>query len=134
MHLRSEVSRLTAENAALQRELDRYRTDTDYSDSRVSRALEELCADKCIKSSSDWIATYYVLTTAAKAPTSYAAFAQWINAIGLTSVPPCKADLLRKADPIFLKPLYRWEECTSVRASVLRSRLQIARRLKTLLS
>ena len=44
------------------------------------------------------------------------------------------ADLLRKADPIYLKPLYRWSESSTVRPSTMERRLVIARRLKELLA
>lgn len=81
-------------------------------------------------SSTDWIATYYVLTTYAKAPTSYSAFAEWVNALGVEGMPSCKADLLRKADGVYLQPLYRWEDNTTVRESTLQRRLSIAKVLR----
>ena len=80
--------------------------------------------------STDWIATYYVLTTYAKAPTSYSAFAEWVNALDVEGMPSCKADLLRKADGVYLLPLYRWEDNTTVRESTLQRRLSIAKVLR----
>ena len=81
-------------------------------------------------SSSDWIAVYKVLTTYADAPESFAAFAAWVNALNVPSMPVCKANLLYKADPIYSKPLYRWLDCQSVRECVLRRRHAIAQNLK----
>lgn len=80
--------------------------------------------------SSDWIAAYWVLTTYAGAPETFTGFAAWVNALAIEAMPLCKADLLRKADVIYLKPLYRWSECVTVRQSTMERRLLIARRLK----
>lgn len=100
------------------------------SRARVARAVGRAFGDMSGVTSSDWIAAYWVLTTYAKAPASYSAFADWANALSVEGMPPCKADLLRKADGVYSQPLYRWEECTTVRESTLQRRLQIARTLK----
>lgn len=96
---------------------------------RVARAVASAFGDVKGVTSSDWIAAYWVLTTYAKAPTSYSAFAEWANALGVEGMPPCKPDLLRKADGVYLQPLYRWEENTTVRESTLQRRLAIAKTL-----
>lgn len=98
---------------------------------RVARAVKEAfgSAEGTI-TSTDWIATYWVLTTYACAPTSFSAFAKWANDLQVEDMPPCKADLLRKADTVFQKPTYRWDECRTVRDSVIQRRLQIAQALK----
>ena len=80
--------------------------------------------------STDWIATYWVLTTYAGAPQSFSAFAEWACGLQIEGLPPCKADLLRKADSIFLKPTYRWSDCRTLRESVIQRRLLIAQTLK----
>ena len=80
--------------------------------------------------STDWIATYWVLTTYAGAPASFSAFAKWANDLQVDGAPLCKADLLRKADAVFQKPTYRWNECRTVRDSVIQRRLAIAQALK----
>lgn len=84
--------------------------------------------------STDWIAAYYVLVDRAGAPQSFAGFAAWANALDVEGMPSCKADLLRKADPIYLKPLYRWSECDTVRECILTRRLSIAKVLRGLLT
>ena len=71
-----------------------------------------------------------MLTTYAGAPASFSAFAKWANDLQVEGVPPCKADLLRKADAVFQKPTYRWNECRMVRDSVIQHRLQMAQALK----
>lgn len=96
---------------------------------RVAHAVARAFADIKSVTSSDWIAAYWVLITYAKAPTSYSAFAEWANALGVEGMPTCKADLLRKADGVYLLPLYRWEESTTVRESTLQRRLAIAKAL-----
>lgn len=115
---------LPTEQADAQSQADR------GSRERVARAVARAFDGIASVTSTDWIATYHVLTTYAKAPTSYSAFAEWANALGVEGMPPCKPDLLRKADGVYSQPLYRWEECTSVRESTLQRRLQIARTLK----
>jgi hypothetical protein len=97
---------------------------------RVARAVASAFGDVKGVTSSDWIAAYWVLTTYAKAPTSYSAFAEWANALGVEGMPPCKPDLLRKADGVYLQPLYRWEDNTTVRESTLQRRLSIAKVLR----
>ena len=98
---------------------------------QVARAVRIAFGDVAgSATSTDWIATYWVLTTYAGAPTSFSAFAKWTNDLQVEGMPPCKADLLRKADSVFLKPTYRWADCRTLRESVIQRRLQIAQKLK----
>ena len=104
-----------------------------FTDDELRRAIAK--AYKGTKpTSTDWIAAYYVLVDRAGAPQSFAGFAAWANALDVEGMPSCKADLLRKADPIYLKPLYRWSECDTVRECVLTRRLSIAKVLRGLLT
>ena len=126
MRLRSELDALRAENETLRQRLAQYEsapvTDPDHVRAAIAcayAALPEVAP-------SDWVASYYVLTTYAKAPQQFAAFARWANALGVPSMPPCSDELLRKADAIYRRPLYRWEGGSS---KVL-ARLAIARTLK----
>ena len=97
----------------------------------IARAVKEAFdSAEGVITSTDWIATYWVLTSYAGAPTSFSAFAKWANDLQVEGVPPCKADLLRKADAVFQKPTYRWNECRTLRDSVIQRRLRIAQALK----
>lgn len=131
--LQAEVERLRTENEELRQRLLQYEGAVP-DDASVAAAVEQAFADYGTVTSSDWIATYYVLTTRAQAPLSYAAFADWANSLRVPHMPPCKADLLRKADPLYLRPLYRWDDSAAVCSSKLRRRLAVARCLRSLLS
>lgn len=129
----AELTRLREENAALREEIDalrsrlaRYEGAPVTDAAHVARAVARAYASLPEVTPSDWIASYWVLTTYAKAPQQFAAFARWVNALCVPSMPPCKADLLSKADALYRRPLYHWEGGTS---KVL-TRLQIARTLK----
>ena len=105
--------------------------DDKLSLTHVARAVKEAFGSaEGTTTSTDWIATYWVLTTYAGAPTSFSAFAKWANDLQVEGAPLCKADLLRKADAVFHKPTYRWNECRTVRDSVVQHRLAIAQALK----
>ena len=105
--------------------------DAKLSHVYVARAVKEaFCSVEGVTTSTDWIATYWVLTTYAGAPTSFSAFAKWANDLQVEGMPLCKADLLRKVDVVFQKPTYHWNECRTVRDSVIQRRLQIAQALK----
>ena len=132
--LREENARLTAEVAALTARLAAHEGQGDAPDLlRVAQAVTDAFDDAA--TSTDWICAYWVLTTYAGAPATFAAFADWANALPLSPgcMPPCKASLLYKADAVYQRPLYRWDECTTVRPSVMQRRLAIAKRLKRLL-
>ena len=124
--LREENERLRAEVDALRTRLARYEGAPVDNLSHVTRAIAHAYASLPEVAPSDWIASYWVLTTYAKAPQQFAAFARWANALGVPSMPPCKADLLTKADALYRRPLSHWEQGSS---KVL-ERLQSARTLK----
>ena len=136
----AELARLREENAALRREVDALRARLAQYEGDVARvasvgdALRTMHAEHPMQSSSDWIALYWVLTTMAKAPATFTAFAEWVAAYASSlGLPECKPSLLYKADGIYLKPLYRWDEAAQ-QSSTLRRRLAMARCLKSLLS
>lgn len=105
--------------------------DDKLSRENVARAIKSAFGSaEGMTTSTDWIATYWVLTTYASAPTSFSAFAKWANDLQIEGAPLCKADLLRKADAVFQKPTYHWSECRTLRDSVVQRRLQIAQALK----
>ena len=129
----AELTRLREENAALREEvaalrtrLARYEAAPTGDAAHVARSIARAYGALTEVTPSDWIASYWVLTTYAKAPQQFAAFARWANALRVPSMPPCKADLLSKADALYRRPLYHWEGGTS---KVL-VRLAIARALK----
>ena len=136
----AELARLRDENRALQAEVDalrarlaQYEGDAAKGAS-VGDALQRMHAECPMQSSSDWIALYWVLTTLAKAPATFTAFAEWVAAYASSlGLPECKPSLLYKTDAIYLKPLYRWE-MGAQQSSTLRRRLAMARCLKSLLS
>lgn len=82
--------------------------------------------------STDWIAVYRVLVDKCGAPSSFVAFADYINGLKVPGLPECKAELLRKTDAIYSRPIYQWtaQNAPSVRVSVLNKRADIAKRLK----
>lgn len=124
--LREENERLRAEVEALSARLARYESAPTGDPAHVARAIARAYGALPEVAPSDWVASYWVLTTYAKAPQQFAAFARWANALQVPTMPPCKADLLSKADALYRRPLYHWESGTS---KVL-ARLQIARTLK----
>ena len=125
--LRTENERLRAEVDTLRARLARYENAPVADLSHIADAIAHAYASLPVVASSDWIAAYWVLTTYAKAPQQFAAFARWANDLAVPSMPPCKADLLTKADALYRRPLYHWESGSS---KVL-ERLQIARTLKS---
>ena len=126
MRLRSELEALRSENAELRQRLAQYESAPIADPAHVSAAIAKAYAQLSEVTPSDWIASYYVLTTYAKAPQQFAAFARWANSLRVPNMPSCCANLLTKADAIYRRPLYHWEEGSS---KVL-ARLAIARTLK----
>lgn len=124
--LREENARLTAEVAALTGRLARYEEAPVTDSAHVARCIALAYSALPEVTPSDWIASYWVLTTYAKAPQQFAAFARWANALAVPSMPPCNANLLSKADALYRRPLYHWEQGTSR----VTARLAIARTLK----
>ena len=54
----------------------------------------------------DWVAVYRILVDKCGAPSSHTAFAEFINALDMGEYPPCSRDLLRKADAVYMRPIY----------------------------
>lgn len=135
MMLRDENARLRAQVEELQRQLAAPADAGAGAPSRtVAVALERAFRDHLPASATDWVATYHVLTSLGLAPEGYAPFAQWANSLGLALLPPCSPNLLSKANPIYMKPLARWNSCDTVRRCVISRRLAIARKLHDLLA
>lgn len=130
----AELTRLREENAALRARLAAYESDEPRLPAVVATALDEMHRECPMQSSSDWVALWWVLTTLAKAPQPYSEYAAWVERHRPAGLPPCKASLLYKADPVYQRPLYRWEECTTQQRSTLQRRQLMARCLKRLLS
>ena len=101
----------------------------------VSAMLREACVGT-MTVSADWIAVYRLLVDKCGAPSSFKAFADYINAMELFELPPCTPDSLRKADPVYLRPLFEWtpERAPKVRISILDKRLSMARALRKMLA
>jgi hypothetical protein len=78
---------------------------------------------------------YRVLCDKCGAPTSFKAFADYIAAMGLDELAPCKAESLRKADPLYLSRPTQWmaKADASSRTTLIAKRLAIAERLAALL-
>ena len=106
----------------------------ECSSERMTQLLSEVYGGG-MASSRDWIAVYRVLVDKCGAPSSYAGFAEWVNAVAPEGFPPCTPDALRKADPVYLRPLYEWtpDMAPSVRLSILDKRAGIAKTLRNLL-
>lgn len=110
------------------------------SDAAVAqRPIEELILEACtgrMESGSDWIAVYKVLTDKRLAANTYAGFERYINAMNLPGLPKCNKDMLRKADPIYERPIYEWKpgNAPHLKAVVVDRRCEIARALSRLLS
>ena len=102
------------------------------------RPIEELILEVCtgrMESGSDWIAVYKALTGKGCAPNKYAPFARYINAMNLPGLPQCSSETLRKANPIYKRPIYEWKpgNAPEVDADILDRRHEIARALSELL-
>ncbi|MBR5234955.1 MAG: hypothetical protein IKV24_02010 [Bacteroidaceae bacterium] len=84
---------------------------------------------------SDWIAAYRVLVDSCDAPKTFVDFAAYINALGIDELPECNADLLRKADSCYQRPLSLWHQKAgaSSRKSLIDKRHAIAEELGRLL-
>ncbi len=105
------------------------------SDEQLTALLAEVYGE-AMASASDWIAVYRVLCDKCGAPISYKGFSDWVNALAPEGYPRCTADLLRKADAVYLRPVFEWtpDLAPSVRISVLDRRTAIAKRLMQALS
>ena len=132
MRLRSELDALRAENETLRQRLAQYEsapvTDPDHVRAAIAKAYAALPE----VTSSDWVASYYVLTTHAKAPQQFAAFARWVNALKPDEFPNCTRDHVRRDGDIYTQPIFEWENY-SLQSDALKRRTAIAKRLRTLL-
>lgn len=131
---RTPYSELT-DSVERTRQKSKEATKSRYTDTEdMQWMLRKACAGQMV-SGSDWIAVYRILVDRCGAPSSYKAFADFINSLALDELPPCTPDSLRKADPIYLRPVYQWtpEMAPAVRVSVLDRRASIARGLRRLL-
>ena len=106
----------------------------ERSAEQIATALRQVYDPKEMKAS-DWIAVYRVLCDKCGAPTSFKAFADYIAALGLDDLPSCKAESLRKADPLYLSRPTQWmaKADASSRTTLIAKRLSIAERLAALL-
>lgn len=106
-----------------------------HTTDEVRNMLLEACVGT-MTVSADWIAVYRILVDKCGAPTSFKAFAEYVNDLALDELPPCTADSLRKADPVYLRPLFEWtpEVAPKVRISILDKRLSMARALRKMLA
>ena len=126
----------------MQRAVERTRAERAEAEATVTHTTDEvrnMLLEACVGTmtvSADWIAVYRILVDKCGAPTSFKAFAEYVNDLALDELPPCTADSLRKADPVYLRPLFEWtpEVAPKVRISILDKRLSIARALRKMLA
>ena len=80
----------------------------------------------------DWVAVYRILVDRCGAPSSHTAFAEFVNALDMGEYPPCTRDLLRKADAIYMRPIYEWDK-VDIRSAAHDRRIAIAKQLRAAL-
>ena len=109
-------------------------TPRENSAEQIAAALRQVYDPKEMKAS-DWIAVYRVLCDKCGAPSSFKGFADYINALGLDELAPCKAESLRKADPLYLSRPALWmaKADASARTTLVAKRLAIAEKLAAML-
>lgn len=109
------------------------------NDAVARRPISELILEACsgrMKSGSDWIALYNLLTDKGYVERTYAGFARYINAMNLPGLPRCNKDTLSKAHDIYTKKSFvYWSpaDAPEVRAEIVDRRKAIARELSRLL-
>ena len=109
------------------------------NDAVARRPISELILEACsgrMKSGSDWIALYYLLTEKGYVERTYAGFARYINAMSLPGLPRCNKDTLGKAHDIYTKKSFvYWSpaDAPEVKAAIVDRRKAIARELSRLL-
>lgn len=105
----------------------------------AKRPISELILEACtgrLDSKADWIALYKLLIDKGYAPSTYAGFARYINAMNLPGLPQCSSESLRKAHDIYReKSFVYWSpaDAPEVRADIVDRRKEIARELSRLL-
>ena len=112
---------------------------TAANDAVARRPISELILEACtgrMKSGSDWIALYKLLTDKGYVERTYAGFARYINAMNLPGLPRCNKDTLGKAHDIYIKKSFvYWSpaDAPEVKAAIVDRRKEIARELSRLL-
>ena len=112
---------------------------TAANDAVARRPIGELILEACsgrMKSGSDWIALYNLLTDKGYVERTYAGFARYINAMNLPGLPRCNKDTLGKAHDIYIKKSFvYWSpaDAPEVKAAIVDRRKAIARELSRLL-
>lgn len=104
------------------------REEKSYTDDELRCILRRVLGTEMV-AAADWVSVYRLLVDKCGAPSSHTAFAEFVNALELDEYPPCSRDLLRKADAIYLRPIYEWGTA-NIRSSAHDRRTAIARRLK----
>ena len=125
-YMQQAVQRTKAKRAEGNRSLARTYTEDD-----LRKILREVFGEE-MKAASDWVAVYRILVDKCDAPASHTAFAEFVNALDLEEYPPCSRDLLRKADPIYIRPVYEWDK-TGINSAAHDRRIGIAKKLRSLL-
>lgn len=102
-----------------------------YTQDNLRSILREAIGTEMV-AAADWVAVYRILVEKCGAPSSHTAFAEFINTLGMDEYPPCSRDLLRKADTIYMRPLYEWDK-VDIRSAAHDRRIAIAKQLRQLL-
>lgn len=99
-----------------------------YTEEDVRSLLREVFGET-MAAASDWIAVYRILVDRCGVPSSHTAFAEYVNGLGIEGYPPCTRDVLRKADPIYLRPIFEWDS-QGIHSAAHKRRVSIARHLR----
>ena len=102
-----------------------------YTQDDLRSILREVLGTEMV-AAADWVAVYRILVDKCGAPSSHTAFAEFINALDMGEYPPCSRDLLRKADAVYMRPIYEWDKA-DIRSSAHDRRIAIAKQLRSLL-
>ena len=108
-----------------------YPRQRSYTDDDLRRILREVLGPEMV-AAADWVAVYRILVDKCGAPSSHTAFADYVNALNMGEYPPCSRDLLRKADAVYMRPLYEWDNA-DMRSVAHDRRIAIAKQLRKLL-
>lgn len=102
-----------------------------YTEDDLRSILRKVLGTEMV-AAADWVAVYRILVDKCGAPSSHTAFAEFVNALDMGEYPPCTRDLLRKADAVYMRPIYEWDRA-DIRSSAHDRRIGIAKQLRTLL-